>query len=68
MAKSTRTSTESRPPQKAPASRPLSALTKNDADRVVARVKGMTKEEFIQSLKDCGVLTKSGKLAKRYRG
>ncbi len=36
-------------------------------DASLARVKAMTHEEQIQSLKDAGILTKAGKLAKPYR-
>ena len=39
----------------------------NWIDSVLARVRAMSKEEKIQSLKDVGILTKSGNLAKPYR-
>lgn len=44
------------------------AITQEDIDAVVARVRRLTMKERIQSLIDCGILTKSGKrLAKPYR-
>lgn len=35
--------------------------------RVLKRLREATDEEFIQSLKDAGILTRSGKLAAPYR-
>ena len=35
--------------------------------RTIARIKGMTKQQRIQSLKDAGILTPSGNYTKPYR-
>jgi|GEM_PF-2881041 len=42
-------------------------LTQAQLDSVLAHVKAMTPEQWTQSFKDAGILTKSGKLAKPYR-
>ncbi|MGV3661088.1 MAG: hypothetical protein ACO1TE_12950 [Prosthecobacter sp.] len=42
-------------------------FTQSFFDEVLARVKKMTQAELVESLKACGVLTPSGKLAKQYR-
>ncbi len=44
-----------------------SGLTEAQLDAAVARIKAMSSEELVQSLKDTGILTPTGKLAKRYR-
>ena len=43
-------------------------LDSKTSKRVVARVQAMTAEEFRSSLLSAGIITKSGKLAKPYRG
>jgi hypothetical protein len=42
-------------------------LTAADFKRTVESVRRMTRTELHQSLVEAGILTKSGKLAKRYR-
>ena len=46
---------------------PSGYITQKQLDSVIAHVKKMTLAEKLESLKSCGVLTPSGKLAKRYR-
>lgn len=46
---------------------PYGYITQKQLDSVLAHVKRMTLAEKVESLKSCGVLTPSGKLAKRYR-
>jgi len=49
------------------AENPHQGFTQSFFDEVLARVKKMTQAELVESLKACGVLTPSGKLAKQYR-
>ena len=42
-------------------------IDENTAKRINARIDAMTAEEFRESLVVAGIITKSGKLAKRYR-
>ncbi len=42
-------------------------ITQKQLDASLARVKSMTHEELVESLKKSGVLTHSNKLAKHYR-
>ncbi len=46
---------------------PYGYITQKQLDAALAYVKSMTHAEKVQSLKDCGVLTPTGRLAKRYR-
>lgn len=47
--------------------RVVEASFHNWAGSVLARVRAMSNEQKIQSLKDAGILTKSGNLARPYR-
>lgn len=46
---------------------PYGYITQKQLDSVLAHVKSMTQAEMVESLKSCGVLTPTGRLAKRYR-
>ena len=46
---------------------PYGFITQKQLDASLALVKSMTHAELVESLKTSGVLTPSGKLAKRYR-
>lgn len=45
----------------------FTGISQKQLDASLARVRKMTQGELVESLKKCGVLTPTGKLAKRYR-
>lgn len=42
-------------------------ITQAQLDASLARIRKLTQTELVQSLKDTGILTPTGRLAKRYR-